>query len=131
MKRSQTLGANINFARFGFALEQQGLVLNVRHPHAVSLAVGVADVMTETRCLAANITFSRHIFPITPFTNPLFCCMIYHELTPPFIRRGHRTTSVAQFVHFGKLGPVKLLGRSDRQLVVGLRKSRVSPAPIP
>lgn len=81
LQRAKTLGADIATHRRGLALELNQLVLNIGHPHPVGLAGRVAYVVTETGCLAADITFARQ-FSFTPFTKYFFCCIIYHELNP-------------------------------------------------
>lgn len=78
---AQALGADVATHWSGFALELNHLVLNIRHPHPVSLAGRVAYVVAVTRYLAADITFARQ-FSFTPFTKYFFCCIIYHELNP-------------------------------------------------
>ena len=59
-------------------------MLNIGHPHPVGLAGRVANVVAESRYLAADITFARQ-FSFTPFTNYFFCCIIYHELNPTYV----------------------------------------------
>jgi hypothetical protein len=59
LSRLHALGAHVEMG--GFSVYDRAYLLNVRIPAALGLAMGMADVETESRLLSAYITYLGHL----------------------------------------------------------------------